>query len=170
MLACMNTYATRTHRRRFLAATASALALAHTLTNTPETEASTIVTWGAEGDGPGEFQSPIGVAIAPDGTILVLDAGDGRVQRLAPDGSPLGSFGSLGSGPGQFDRPSGIAVDADGAAAAVQRDADHRSHVRVEKARRLQQALLFRRVMNQHHVPCRQRLADDRGTRKLGDG
>ena len=115
MLEGMNTYVTRTYRRRFLAATASALALAHTLTNTPETEASTIVTWGAEGDGPGEFQSPIGVAIAPDGTILVLDAGDGRVQRLAPDGSPLGSFGSLGSSPGQFDRPSGIAVDADGA-------------------------------------------------------
>ena len=115
MLEPMNTYATRTLRRRSLAAIVTASTIGLASANVPRTEASTIVTWGAEGDGPGEFQSPNGVAIAPDGTILVLDAGNGRVQRLAPDGTPVGSFGTLGAGPGQFDRPSGIAVDGDGA-------------------------------------------------------
>jgi tripartite motif-containing protein 71 len=115
MIKCINASATFTIRRRSVAAIAVASALAISSADTTRIEASSIVTWGAEGDGPGEFQFPIGVALAPDGTILVLDAGNGRVQRLAPDGTPLGSFGTLGSGSGQFDRPSGIAVDSDGA-------------------------------------------------------
>ncbi len=39
--------------------------------------------WGSEGQGPGEFTNPDGVAVAPDGTVYVLDAGNHRVQAFS---------------------------------------------------------------------------------------
>lgn len=55
-----------------------------------------------------------GLAVAPDGTLLVLDGQHGYVQRLSSQGVPMGRFGSLGTGNGQFTNATGIAVDAKG--------------------------------------------------------
>jgi uncharacterized protein (TIGR03663 family) len=70
------------------------------------------------GTEPGQFNDPIGVAVAPDGTILVVDSGNSRVQRFRADGSFLDIWGQsdLGS---IFTRtanglgPTGITVAAD---------------------------------------------------------
>ena len=69
---------------------------------------------GRRGDAPGEFNLPTDAAVAPDGTLWVLDAGNFRVQSFDPGGQPLRQFGSVGRGLGQFARPRGLAVDRDG--------------------------------------------------------
>ena len=46
--------------------------------------------WPGLQDGPAEaarFDDPRDVAVAPDGTIYVADAGNGRVRKIAPDGT-----------------------------------------------------------------------------------
>ncbi len=67
----------------------------------------------------GQFNQPIGVAVAPDGTILVVDGGNARVQRFDPAGEFLGIWGDgadgirlaqAASGLG----PTGIATDEAG--------------------------------------------------------
>ena len=69
---------------------------------------------GKRGRGPGEFNLPVDAAIAPDGVLWVLDAGNFRVQAFGADGRFLRQFGSVGSGVGQLARPRGLAVDRDG--------------------------------------------------------
>ena len=69
---------------------------------------------GARGNGPGEFNLPVDAALAPDGTLYVLDAGNFRVQAFDRDGRYLRGFGGVGTGLGQFSRPRGIGVDPDG--------------------------------------------------------
>jgi uncharacterized protein (TIGR03663 family) len=63
---------------------------------------------------PGQFFGPRGIAIAPDGTLLVTDTGNKRVQRFDRDGKFLAAYGGAGSGPGQFNEPVGVTVDAQG--------------------------------------------------------
>ena len=75
-------------------------------------------------DGPSRlarFSDPFGVAVAPDGSIYVADAGRAqRVRRIAPDGIVTTvAGGELGyrdgpSSTARFDTPSGLAVDAGG--------------------------------------------------------
>jgi DNA-binding beta-propeller fold protein YncE len=52
------------------------------------------------------FAAPIGIALGPNGQLLVTDAELGRVFRLGPDGAPLGEFGA-----GVLTRPTGIVRD-----------------------------------------------------------
>ncbi len=58
--------------------------------------------------GPGGFDSPMGVAVAPDGTIAVAEAGAGRITLLAPDGARSASFSSA------LQRPFDVAFGPDG--------------------------------------------------------
>ncbi len=65
---------------------------------------------GREGEGPGEFTAPVGLAWAPDGTLWVVDPGNQRATVLDPaDGGVQGTH-RLPSGvilapwPGRFDR------------------------------------------------------------------
>jgi len=70
--------------------------------------------FGTRGTGDGQFNLPRDVAVAPDGTVYVVDAGNFRVQAFAPDGTFLRAFGKVGRNPGQFARPREIAVDPEG--------------------------------------------------------
>lgn len=72
-----------------------------------------------QGKAPGQFDTPRGVAVAPDGSIFVVDMRNTRVERYASDGTFIQQFGSLGHGDGQLWReasrgPTGIAVGRDG--------------------------------------------------------
>lgn len=79
-------------------------------------------------DGPGEtalFNNPRRLAIAPDGTVYVLDAGNNAIRKVVLDAkdhatvSTLAGNGAAGSQDGQgtsaeFNAPQGIAVDSQG--------------------------------------------------------
>lgn len=69
---------------------------------------------GRRGAGDGEFNLPLQVAVAHDGTLYVVDSGNFRIQAFGPDGEFRRAFGSVGRFPGQFARPKGIAVDGEG--------------------------------------------------------
>jgi streptogramin lyase len=62
---------------------------------------------GGSGSGEGEFNSPTGIAVDPNGNVLVADTGNGRIEKLSPNGSFIASIK-------QFDAPSGIAIDRAG--------------------------------------------------------
>lgn len=62
----------------------------------------------APGSGPGEFTQPKDVAVTADGTILVADSGNRRVQRLSAAGAPLATYAMTFS-------PQSMSVDAGGA-------------------------------------------------------
>jgi DNA-binding beta-propeller fold protein YncE len=63
------------------------------------------------GNTPGHFNYPYGLALADDGTILVAEFGNHRVQRIDPGtGKSLGLFGTVGRGRGELMSPWGIAI------------------------------------------------------------
>lgn len=70
--------------------------------------------FGRRGEGAGEFNLPTQVAVAPDGTVYVLDAGNFRVQAFSASGKYLRAWGKVGRGFGDLARPRGLAVGADG--------------------------------------------------------
>ena len=51
-----------------------------------------LATWGAAGDGPGQFREPVGIAADGRGHLFVADTGNGRIQKLDRDGRPLLSW------------------------------------------------------------------------------
>lgn len=70
--------------------------------------------FGKRGTGPGEFNLPQEAAVAPDGTVYVVDGGNFRVQMFRSDGTLIGAFGDIGRQSGQFSRPKEAAVDTAG--------------------------------------------------------
>lgn len=58
--------------------------------------------YGSAADPRAELTKVLGVAIAPDGSVLVQEEASQRVLRFAPDGRFLASSGGKGSGPGEF--------------------------------------------------------------------
>jgi DNA-binding beta-propeller fold protein YncE len=70
--------------------------------------------WGTLGSGAGQFRYPYGIAVAADGTVLVTDQYNFRIQEFGPGGEFIRSWGSQGTGPGQFGIQIGVAVDSNG--------------------------------------------------------
>ncbi|MHB9102922.1 MAG: hypothetical protein ACYC2E_15615 [Sulfuricella sp.] len=70
--------------------------------------------FGKRGTGPGEFNLPVDAAIAPDGSVYVVDGGNFRVQKFRDDGAPVSIFGAIGRQGGQFSRPKELTVDKAG--------------------------------------------------------
>lgn len=79
-----------------------------------------LAAWGRFGhvtspqDQPGAFFGPRAIAIAPDGTLYVTDAGNHRLQRFDAEGNVLGVYGGRGTAPGAFSEPVGLAIDRAG--------------------------------------------------------
>ena len=69
---------------------------------------------GGSGARIGRFHYICGMAVAPDGNLVVAEMGNSRVQILSPYGKPVHSFGEMGERPGQFLAPCGLAVDHTG--------------------------------------------------------
>ncbi len=68
---------------------------------------------GERGKKPGDFNLPIQVSTAPDGTVYVVDGGNFRVQSFTAEGDFISTFGVAGRYSGNFSRPKGIATDKD---------------------------------------------------------
>ena len=82
---------------------------------------------GRRAGGEGGFNTPAGLALDQAGNVYVVDILNGRVVKLAPDGTFLGQYGRLGDTAGTLARPKDVAIDAagnvyvsDGLLAAVQ--------------------------------------------------
>ncbi len=71
-----------------------------------------IDVWGGPGTEPGQYYYPYDLALASDGSLLVVEYKNNRVQRIAPDGQPIAMWGSPGFDPGMLNQPWGIVVDS----------------------------------------------------------
>ena len=79
--------------------------------------------FGSNGSGNGQFSFPQGIAFAPDGTLLVDDSGNDRIQRFTMTAGNASAtwdatYGQKGTGvtspAGDLNNPTGIAVAPDG--------------------------------------------------------
>ncbi len=72
-------------------------------------EGKYVRAFGAKGSEPGQLNTPLGVAVAPNGNVWVGDYANDRIDEFTEAGAYIGSFGTEGSGNGQFKGPDGIA-------------------------------------------------------------
>ncbi len=73
--------------------------------------------YGKRGSANGEITFPQGLAFDNDGTLLVADSGNGRIQRFKVNSSSLtwmASYGTKGTGTGQLQMPTGVDTAPDG--------------------------------------------------------
>jgi hypothetical protein len=79
------------------------------------TGAATFVrSWGSAGNGPGQFNRLLELAVDAAGNVYAVDRDNGRIQEFTPDGIYIRSFGSLGTGAGKLSQPVDVAVDGQG--------------------------------------------------------
>jgi DNA-binding beta-propeller fold protein YncE len=74
---------------------------------------------GGPGSEPGQLNQPSDIAVDAAGNVYVADTWNHRIQKLAPDLTPVGGWGQattdlMNPGPGAHWGPRGIAIDRDG--------------------------------------------------------
>lgn len=69
---------------------------------------------GARGKDNGKFNIPLDATVSLDGTLLVADSGNARIQVFDQDGKFKFTFGGFGAELGRFSRPRSIATDGEG--------------------------------------------------------
>lgn len=69
---------------------------------------------GRRGSSNGEFESPHGIAVGPDGLVYVADRGNQRVQVWTAAGAFLRNLAGLGDAPPGGFQPAGVTVTTDG--------------------------------------------------------
>jgi sugar lactone lactonase YvrE len=70
--------------------------------------------WGEQGTDPGKLHYPYDLVVLNDGTLLICEYGNQRIQRFRADGTPMATWGSPGFEPGQLYQPWGLVVDSKG--------------------------------------------------------
>jgi DNA-binding beta-propeller fold protein YncE len=71
-----------------------------------------VARWTRNGGGdPNGWKSPESIASLGDGSLVVEDWGNHRIDIVLPGGKVLRSFGRFGNGPGEIMNSAGIAVD-----------------------------------------------------------
>jgi sugar lactone lactonase YvrE len=74
-----------------------------------------VLAWGKKGDKPGEFYSPIGIAINQKDEVFVTDLNNARLQKFSAEGTYLGGFDLPRDTPGRRSCIiGGIAAGEDG--------------------------------------------------------
>ncbi len=107
-------------RSRFLWFLAGGLCGLSILLPNPESEAQTLqpprslLQWGGEGDAPGKFSRPVGIAAGPEGFVYVSDTENQRIQKFTADGEFVLKWGVGGRNTGEVDRPMHLEVSPDG--------------------------------------------------------
>ncbi len=86
---------------------------------TPEEPSALVLTlidsMTLEEEQPGKVVSRSGaVAVGPDGSLYVMDQGEGRIVRFSKDGGWIRTFGKKGRGPGEFGSVPWITMTGDG--------------------------------------------------------
>ncbi len=74
-----------------------------------DSQGSFINAWGSKGAGPGEFDTPHGIAVDGNGTVYVADRGNSRVQVFDAEGTFVAEWKSE-----EIGRPWGMDITADG--------------------------------------------------------
>ena len=69
-------------------------------------EGELLAEWGESGYGPGQFRDALDIAVADDGSVLVVDQANRRVQRLSAEGVYMGE---ISAPPGHL--PTQVSVD-----------------------------------------------------------
>ena len=67
---------------------------------------------GSDGKSALIFNLPYDIALAPDGSLYVIEYGAGRLSRVSLDGTLLGRYGKTGRGDAEFATPWGLTVDS----------------------------------------------------------
>lgn len=68
--------------------------------------------FGSRGTGPGQFLQPEHIALHHDGSLLVVDTDNRRIQCFQADSTFITQFGGFGSG--LFGFPRSVCVDNEG--------------------------------------------------------
>lgn len=76
--------------------------------NTPKL----IDIWGQAGEKRGQFYYPYDLAIASDGTVVVVEYKNNRLQRFSEDGKWIATWGGPGFEPGKLNQPWGVVIDS----------------------------------------------------------
>ena len=71
-----------------------------------------IDVWGEAGERPEQFFYPYDLDLCSDGSVVIVEYKNNRVQRLSPSGKCIGIWGSPGFEPGRLNQPWGIVVDS----------------------------------------------------------
>jgi DNA-binding beta-propeller fold protein YncE len=79
-----------------------------------DAEGNFVACWGRQGSEPGEFNRARALALGPDGSLYVADAGNHRVQVFRRDGTLVRCWGGPGAEPGQLQYPYDLAFNAAG--------------------------------------------------------
>lgn len=73
--------------------------------------AQTFSAFGTTGDGDGQFDDPLGVAVDQKGVVYVADSGNSRIEKFSNTGTFIGSIGPNVPGGTNLQVPVGVAVD-----------------------------------------------------------
>ena len=69
---------------------------------------------GGDGNSPGKFSKPRGIAADDKGNFYVADTGNNRVQKFDSTGKFISIIGDPGEREGKIKEPNGVALDAEG--------------------------------------------------------
>jgi len=72
------------------------------------------LTFGSQGVGNSQFNSPRGIAADSKGNIVVCECINHRIQIFDSNRKFISTFGSYGNGNGQFNNPWGVAINSQG--------------------------------------------------------